>query len=82
MLEQMWGKYISSRDGALDLTPEEVRWFHVRVGELTDGNPELAKMFRLDEVLSRQYARGKRCGVCGMTTAQAKAANYNCTYEC
>lgn len=34
------------------------------------------------EFLAREYARGIRCGVCGMTTAQSKAANYDCRNEC
>lgn len=28
------------------------------------------------------FSRGERCSVCGKTTAQAAAENYNCTEEC
>ena len=30
----------------------------------------------------REFSKGHRCSVCGMTGKQAKAANYNCREEC
>lgn len=32
--------------------------------------------------LERELVKGERCAVCGMTAAQAKAANYDCVREC
>ena len=32
--------------------------------------------------LTHEWAKGWRCCVCGMTPAQANAANYNCGEEC
>ena len=32
--------------------------------------------------MQAEFTRGKRCGVCTMTTTQAKAANYDCRMEC
>lgn len=39
-------------------------------------------LIRICESVAKQLARGERCAVCGMTIAQAKEANYDCTYEC
>lgn len=32
--------------------------------------------------IGEDYRTGRRCMVCGLTKAQAAAANYNCTEEC
>lgn len=32
--------------------------------------------------IEREFARGHRCGVCGRTTEQSAAINYDCAREC
>jgi hypothetical protein len=43
---------------------------------------DLALFLRLLEDTRAEYARGHRCGVCGLTPAQAKTQDYNCAREC
>lgn len=33
-------------------------------------------------LLQKEFAKGKRCGVCGMTSEESKSKNYDCRVEC
>lgn len=62
-----------------EIPAELTSQFHLFVRELDEPT---RKLITVAEHLAREYARGIRCGVCGMTTAQSEAANYDCTTEC
>lgn len=59
--------------------PEDFSTLHQAIREL---DPVIQRLVRIYEGVAKQLARGERCAVCGMTDAQSKAANYDCTQEC
>lgn len=52
---------------------------HVRSRFTTAGDSLILHVY---ESIVREFAKGHRCGVCGMTEAQSMAANYDCSNEC
>ena len=47
-----------------------------------DLGEDLIRLMRIQYKLSGWHAKGLRCSVCGMTSKQAQAADYDCIYEC
>jgi hypothetical protein len=80
----LYRKYLEAPESSRveALTSEDARQIHARIHERSKTDPELAALFRLEQTLAKQYARGQRCGVCGNTPEQSRALNYDCTYEC
>jgi len=45
-------------------------------------NPELSMLSILEDAIEREFAKGLRCSVCGMTAEQSAAIGYDCAREC
>ena len=73
--ERSWELFERGRE---NLTADEAREVLQAVRELV---PDEILLFLYD-TLQKQYAKGKRCGVCGMTPEQSEAIGYDCVYEC
>lgn len=78
-IEVFYDAYLDTLREKTEIPAEIAAAFHLFV---RDSDETVRKIVTVAEFLAREYARGIRCGVCGMTTVQSQAANYDCRNEC
>lgn len=61
-------------------TPDDIDVLNRAIRSITD--PYASAVMSLAIDIHREWIRAGRCGVCGMTSAQAEEANYDCVREC
>ncbi len=77
------GLGLTSKDGqaliAEATTADDIDLLNDALGMLDEFSRNVAD---LRTTVWREFAKGQRCSVCGMTSKQAAAANYDCAQEC
>lgn len=83
-LESAYGKQLDAKISRPEefLEIGEIYTHFATFWDIAGQSDYLLMLFRIHDMVEREYTKGKRCSVCGMTSDQAKAANYDCAREC